>query len=193
MSSDSEESIADAGIAETGEDFDQDALAAAMEEEIGEESQGEEEEGSDDDEMEEEIWNAMRKSMPREAGDPDMADEDDPEAAADEDEEDLAAYDYSDSDDEEEATADEAPYKSPFADEEDDGGDDDDAFLEEDGDLLDSDADIPLYGSDDEPEAKKIETSNPSKNKKRKLKHLPLFATADDYAKLLGGSDDEDI
>ncbi|GAA5961282.1 hypothetical protein JCM3765_002898 [Sporobolomyces pararoseus] len=191
-SSDSEESIADAGIAETGEDFDEDALAAAMEEEVGAED-AESDEGSEDDEMEEEIWKAMKKSMPRETGDEDMLGaEDDSEADADEDDEDLAAYDYSDSEDEDKEE--EVPYKSPFADEDSDGADDD-GFLEEEEDLLDSDQDIPLYGSDDddeeEAEAKSSKAGN--KNKKRKLKHLPLFATADDYAKLLGGSDDEDI
>jgi len=192
LSSDSEESIADAGIAETGEDFDEDALAAAMEEEVGQDSDKDDE--SEDDEMEDQIWKAMKKSMPKESGDAELLDDDndDSEGVVDEEDKDLAAYDYSDSDDEEQKTH----YKSPFDDE--DLGDDDDGFLEEDDDLVDSDADIPLYGSDDEAEDENAASNKggkraENKNKKRKLKHLPLFATADDYAKLLGGSDDEDI
>lgn len=169
-----------------------------MEQEIDEP----EEVDSDDEEMEEEIWKAMKKSMPKEKGDPlDLDEEEDPEAAMDgddDDDEDLAAYDYSESD-AEDGDEEEVPYKSPFADEAMEEEGDDAGFLEEDDDLLGSDQDIPLYGDSDDDDSGEGEEEGKgkgkggNKNKKRKLKHLPLFATADDYAKLLGGSDDEDI
>ncbi|GAA5939753.1 hypothetical protein JCM1841_003797 [Sporobolomyces salmonicolor] len=199
--SDSDESIADPGFSDKEDsDFDEDALASAMGEAV---ANGEADEGSTDDEMEEEIWKAMKKSMPREKGDDEITMAlDDPEAAAeiDSDDEDLAAYDYSDSEDDAAPAAkpaagdegegeEEVPFKSAFESEEDDDQEDD-GFLEADDDVLGSDDDIPLYG-EDAAESEEDDRAQAKKNKKRKLKHLPLFATADDYAALLGDSDEE--
>ncbi|GAA5909236.1 hypothetical protein JCM5296_006103 [Sporobolomyces johnsonii] len=202
--SDSDESIADPGFSDKEDsDFDEDALAAAMGDAVAP-ADDDEEEGSTDDEMEAEIWKAMQKSMPREKGDDEVL-EDDPEAAAemDSDDEDLAAYDYSDSDDDDAAAVkptaeaededeEDVPFKSAF-DSEEDQDEDDDGFLEVDDDVLGSDDDIPLYGdaAADGSESEEDERAQAKKNKKRKLKHLPLFATADDYAALLGDSDEE--
>ncbi|KAJ5587631.1 uncharacterized protein N7459_003396 [Penicillium hispanicum] len=61
---------------------------------------------------------------------------------------------------------------------------DDEAFV-------DSDEDLPSdmeFGGVDLPAAET--TAAPSKSKKRKLKHLPTFASADDYAALLADEDD---
>lgn len=53
---------------------------------------------------------------------------------------------------------------------------------------------MPLFGSDVEAEESHAASSKSKdrKKKKQKLKHLPMFATADDYAHLLGGSDDDE-
>lgn len=109
---------------------------------------------------------------------------------------DLAAYDYSDSD----VGADEGEFKSAFPEEQSDEAlSGEDEFLEADDDLVGSDEDMPLGfdvagGSDDDDdgEAPADAASAKKSNKKRKLKHLPTFASASDYAHLLGGDDEDD-
>ena len=66
---------------------------------------------------------------------------------------------------------------------------DEDAMLGDDEDLP---SDFEGLGDDKEEEDTKKEEADNKKKKKRKLKHLPTFASMDDYAKLLG-ADDEDM
>lgn len=143
------------------------------------------EQGSDaESENEAEIWRAMKASMPK----PDMDTLDD-EISVDDDED--VSLDMSDSDGED-VTQDmaEEPYTQPTAGSDDDGFE---GFDEEPTDLLDSDIDMDIMlGAEDE-EVDDAAKTDARKNKKRKLKHLPLFGSAEQYAKLQGGSDDEDI
>jgi ribosome biogenesis protein MAK21 len=76
----------------------------------------------------------------------------------------------------------------------------DDFDLDDEEAFVDSDDEIPVdLAMDDDTD---IDEAAPSKSanaterdnrkaKKRKLKNLPTFASADDYAKLLGGDDSE--
>ena len=74
-----------------------------------------------------------------------------------------------------------------------DAGDEEDAFdmdVSDDEAFIDSDEDLPSdmeFGGVDLPAT---ESAAPSKSKKRKLKHLPTFASADDYAALLADEDE---
>lgn len=157
-----------------------------------------EEGGETDSDAEEEIWQAMKRSMPKARNDSEGEAAEDSEV--EEDDEDLAAYDYSDSDAEEgEGGEDDVPFKSAFPDE-DDIEDDDNAFLEDEDDLLGSDEDMPMFldGMDDveEDDSKKSKSKGKNadrKTKKRKLNSMPTFATAEDYAHLLGDSDEDDV
>jgi len=144
----------------------------------------------DDDEAEAEIWKAMKASMPKAGGDSDVGEPDED----DDDESDLGEFDYADSDDEANGAA--KPFKSAFANEDEfDDPEDDDNLMEDDDDLIGSDEDVPLFDDEDEVEMRTTggisSKAEDRKSKKRKLKHLPTFATADDYAHLLGASDDE--
>lgn len=134
---------------------------------------------------ESEVWKAMKASMPKPDMD-DLDDEDDPDM--EEDDEDISLDMSSD----EEAETEEEPIASPEDDSDDDGFE---GFAEEPTDLLDSDVDmnVMLGGSDNEADQDGGAKDDSRKRKKRKLNHLPLFGSAEDYAKLLGGSDDEDI
>ncbi|KAF2866690.1 CBF/Mak21 family-domain-containing protein [Massariosphaeria phaeospora] len=97
----------------------------------------------------------------------------------------------------------------------DDDDDEDDALdgldLDDEDALVDSDDDVPLdmdmdMDMNDDTDVEDPTPSSKSKNvkdkgkdsdngkksnKKRKLKHLPTFASAEDYAKLIGGDDDD--
>lgn len=133
---------------------------------------------------ESEVWKAMKASMPKPDMD-DLDDEDDPDL--EEDDEDISLNMSSD-----EAEAEEDPIAPPQEDDTDDDGFE--GFAEEPTDLLDSDVDMNvMLGSDNEADQSGAAKDDSRKRKKRKLKHLPLFGSAEDYAKLLGGSDDEDI
>lgn len=135
-------------------------------------------------EGEDEVWRAMKASMPKPDMD-DLDDDDDPEL--EEDDEDISL----------DMSSDEEVLEEPTAEAQQDSDDDDgfEGFAEEPTDLLDSDVDmnVMLGGSDDEADQGETGKDDSRKRKKRKLKHLPLFGSAEDYAKLLGGSDDEDI
>lgn len=162
----------------------------------------EEEADGTDSEAEEEIWKAMKRSMPKARGNVD--DDGDEDIDIDDDDEDLAQFDYSDSEVEGEGGEDDVPFKSAFGDEEDGIDDDgDDGFVEDEDDLVGSDEDMPMFlgGGDDSDEEveeptkgkKKGSKKEDRKNKKRKLSSMPVFATADDYAHLLGDSDEDDV
>ncbi|CAD0029019.1 unnamed protein product [Aureobasidium pullulans] len=144
---------------------------------------------------EDEIWKALVESRPEIEGDDD--DDDD-----DLDMEDLEEG-YSDSE------GDDGVEIGEFAEDdmdEADLGEDMDEDLEDDGfeglesgdedAMLGDDEDLPSdfegLGDDKEEEDTKKEEADNKKKKKRKLKHLPTFASMDDYAKLLG-ADDEDM
>ncbi|CAD0107233.1 unnamed protein product [Aureobasidium uvarum] len=145
---------------------------------------------------EDEIWKALVESRPEIEGDED--DDDD-----DLDMEDLEEG-YSDSE-EGDAGVEIGEFAEDDMDEA-DLGDEMDEDLEDDGfeglesgdedAMLGDDEDLPsdFEGLGDDTEAKdgKKEKSDEKKKKKRKLKHLPTFASMDDYAKLLG-ADDEDM
>ncbi|GBF61142.1 ribosome biogenesis protein [Trichophyton mentagrophytes] len=60
--------------------------------------------------------------------------------------------------------------------------------------FLDSDQELPSDLDDEVAEAKDTKKSDqPKREKRRKLKHLPTFASVEDYAALLGKDDDEDF
>jgi ribosome biogenesis protein MAK21 len=156
---------------------------------------------SDDDEDrgEDEIWKAIVNSRPEVEGD-------------DDDDDDLSMGDledaYSDSEEGSEGGMD-LGGEGDDDDEEGgmmlDGGSEDDMdvpdFSEDDDDAFGDDDEVPFGILDDEPEEKEEEVpadSKKARNKKqredrKKLKALPTFATAEDYAKLIGEDDDEDI
>ena len=152
--------------------------------------------GSDneEDENEDEIWQALVDSRPEVEGpsdddsDMEMLDlEDSGEGSSDDDED--GGVDIEGSDDEAEKVDVEVSEE-----EDNDGG-----FLDEDAsDLLDSEDDAPEAIDDlfekelekgDEPKDK----PETSRQKRRKLKSLPTFASAEDYAAMLDNNDDEDL
>lgn len=142
---------------------------------------------SDDESGEDEIWKALVKSRPEvegDGGDDDFDDLDmDEMMMSDSDAEGGVTMDDgvelnlgSDDDDEEEAPA-------PADDDDDDDFenfdlDDEDAFMDDEDDIP-----VDLDMGDDAGDA---DTKDGRKKKKRKLKQLPTFASADDYAKLIG-------
>lgn len=169
------------------------------------EEEEEEEEGSELDE--DEIWKAMKASMPSAKGDDDLMDDDSESgsegddsveefAYSDSDGEDaamdaaLAGDDDEEDDDDEEIAEDDAASFFP-----DEDVDDVPTFEEDEDDLLGSDDDIQLDDEIDLPGLssslagkdgkKRTDASSTSKNKKRKLKHLPAFASADDWKDLI--------
>lgn len=145
---------------------------------------------SDDESGEDEIWQALVKSRPDvegDGGDDDGFSDIDMDDMMSDDEEGGVNMDDgvelnlgSDDDDEGDAAG-----QAPDEDEDDDFEnfdlDDEDGFMDDD-DEVSVDMDI---GDDAE------ETGDKKKSKKRKLKHLPTFASAEDYAKLLGDDDSE--
>lgn len=158
-----------------------------------------------DDSEEREIWKAMKATMPAEDGDAELMDDSD-----DEDDEDLAELDYTDSEEEEAGEDDEAA-----ADQDDASSDDGEEgmFDEEEDDLLpfaefddgaSSEEDDAAAGAsagkkrgrdevdEDEDGSKPKSKSQQRRAERKKRKAMPTFASADDYAHLLGGDDDED-
>lgn len=165
------------------DEMDSDALPDLDDEEFEEDDEDEDLAAYDYDDSDEDL--AVDKDL--------MAVDDDDEVAVDEDE--FVA---------------ETPFESLFEDapeDDDEEGDDDEddaGLLEDEDDLIGSDEDVPVFGDDDNEEeedddaapvkGKGGRTSGAdNKNKKRKLKHMPTFATAEDYAHLLGDSDDEEL
>ncbi|KAL1585351.1 hypothetical protein WHR41_05851 [Cladosporium halotolerans] len=155
----------------------------------------------DDEQGEDEIWKAIVNSKPEVEGD-------------DDDEDDISMGDlesaYSDSEDGSEGGLDlggEDDGEEGMDDEEgglmlDGGSEDDDVpdFADDDDDeVFGDDDEVPFGVLDDEPEEDEpAPDSKKARNKKqkedrKKLKALPTFATAEDYAKLLGDDDDEDF
>lgn len=155
---------------------------------------------------ESEIWKALVDSRPDlEAGsDDDDLDMDDLESAYDKsDDEDEEGGDSEvelnlDSDDEMEDIEEEQPATKPKAKKgkaakEEEPSDDEDAFdmdVSDDEAFVDSDEELPsdveLAAVEEPPKDDK----QSERKKRRKLKHLPTFASADDYAALLAGEDE---
>jgi ribosome biogenesis protein MAK21 len=156
---------------------------------------------AEDDDQEDEIWKALVDSRPEIEGDEDeegfsdmeelMAEDDDD----DDDDENSEGEDDVDMDDEVELNLDS-----------DDKAADDSQDDELDIPALDSDEDA-IIGSDEEMPADVGEQSEneasedeedkakakEKKSRRKKLKQLPIFASAEDYAHLLGNDDDEDM
>lgn len=164
---------------------------------------GEDGDGSDN---ESEIWQALVESRPELEGDDDDDDDldmDDLESAfdEDEDEEDDGGVIFNDAsddedeveeDDEVEAAAEPKMAKAGASDDD----EDDDAFdmdVSDEEAFLDSDEDVPSdfeVGGVEVPSSPADKEAKGSRQKKRKLRHLPTFASADDYAALLADEDD---
>ncbi|KAB8257705.1 CBF/Mak21 family-domain-containing protein [Aspergillus pseudonomiae] len=154
---------------------------------------------------ESEIWKALVDSKPEVEGadSDDDLDLDDLESAYDQDEDEeeqsgeegVIFNDESDVDmDDFEEEASEKPATKSKAKKAEDTFDEDDDFdmdVSDDEAFLDSDEDLPsdveLGGGVELP---KEDDKSDQKKKKRKLKHLPTFASADDYAALLAGEDE---
>ncbi|KAK4050449.1 RNA-binding ribosome biosynthesis protein mak21 [Microbotryomycetes sp. JL201] len=229
---DDEASIADM-LDERDDDDSLDGFAEAMQSDDDDEDNVDEEDGVASDEFElveddgqsvdadeDEIWDAMKKSLEDEVdSDEVLAGLDDDEGIEEDDDVDAAEFAYSDSElgvddfDMDFPDAGDTTFQSAVDSEgediqiDDDDEDDDDedeeddlegdeldaGLLEDDDDLIDSDEDMPEV---DEAQVSKSGASKKAgatgTNKKRKLKHLPVFASADDYAHLLEGGDDED-
>lgn len=135
--------------------------------------------GDDEDEDvdEDEVWDALVNSRPEIGGE----DDDDIDMDMGEDDEsDLGSLlDMSDDDDDED---------------EDMGSDIEDGKEMGDGDIPDGweDEDSPFSEEEEEPVGKAAKGKDgKGKMRKRELKKLPMFATADDYAELLAAEDDE--
>ncbi|KAF1951429.1 CBF-domain-containing protein [Byssothecium circinans] len=159
---------------------------------------------ADEDESgEDEIWKALVNSRPEVEGDGDIDDE----GFSDIDMDDMMSDDDADGgvtmDDGVElnlGSDDDGP-DGAAQDEEDNGMDNFD--LDDEEAFLDSDADVDIDMDDDDtdveeapgPKSKKSKDDpkdeEKGRSKKRKLKHLPTFASAEDYAKLIGDDDSE--
>lgn len=137
--------------------------------------------GEDEDIDEDEIWDALVNSRPEVGG----GDEEDVDMDMDEDDlSDLGSLlDMSDDDDDDD---DDDEDMDSGAEDGKEMGDEDDAPDWEDED------DEPFSDSDEELAGKKAKgKDSKGKMRKKELKKLPMFATADDYAALLGDDDDE--
>lgn len=152
-----------------------------------------------DSDEEDEIWRVMKATLPRHEGneDADGSDIDDDislDLSQDEPQPEAEGSGEEGDSDAEETTR---PFKSAFEPEADEAVSEDEEgpdFSEESLIGSDEEMDILLGGDDDEDasDAEQQEQRTKEKsNKRRKVKHLPTFATAEDYAALMGGSDDE--
>lgn len=162
--------------------------------------EGEKEE--DESEAESEIWKALVESRP------DLEDEQDSDDGLDLDDLDSAMGDEDDNDNDaeddggvifndesDEDVDEEKEQDEPKIDKSEDAGDDDDFDMDvsDDDAFRDSDEDIPLElggNVEDIPEDTDKGKSS-QRQKKRKLKHLPTFASVEDYAALLDKEDDD--
>ena len=155
---------------------------------------GDAEDDESDDDGEEEIWKAITASKPEVEG----PDEDDDLSMGD-----LESA-YSDSDDGSEAGIDlggddganeAADGEDLLADEMSDAEDMDDMpDLDSDEDaLLGDDDELPEDFEVPEEEAEEMSKNKKKRKERKKLKQLPTFASAEDYAKMIGDDDDDDM
>jgi len=146
---------------------------------------------SEDESGEDEIWQALVKSRPDVEGDGG-------------DDDDLSDFDMDDLSDDDAGDMDGGVELNLGSDDEDMGAggqpaedEDEDDFenfdLDDEDGFVDSDADVPVdmdINDDTDVEDDKKDKDG-RKAKKRKLKNLPTFASAEDYAKLIGDDDSE--
>ena len=148
-----------------------------------------EEAGEELDDNESEIWKALVESRPELEADEDSDDGldlDDLESAMDEDEDKVISNDESDGMEE---VGDEIEPTKSTSKEAVDSDEDDFNFDDSDEEaFIGSDEDVPLDIGKTEPPSE--EAKPVGYRKKRKLKHLPTFASVDDYAELLAGEDE---
>lgn len=190
------------------EDDNDDSLASEEVDDAPDAATSSDASDASDDSDEEEIWKAMKASMPGKDGDDDLLDDDD------DDDEDLEQYDYTDSEDEDNSekvggkTSKQAQDKdalssdgdSMFDEDEDDllpfaeFGDEDDESGSDASDVGDLKAGTKRSrGAQDEGEGETVKSKSQQRRAERKKrKAMPTFASADDYAHLLGGDDDGD-
>jgi ribosome biogenesis protein MAK21 len=149
---------------------------------------GDDEEDSED-ECEEEIWQAIANSKPEVDGD----DEDDDLSMGD-----LESA-YSDSDLGSEGGIDlgggndEEDEDEQAADDKDEIDDEFPEFESDDEAMFDDEDEVPDGLEDeDEEDEKDLSRSQKKRKERKKLKSLPTFASAEEYAKLLGADDDND-
>jgi ribosome biogenesis protein MAK21 len=146
---------------------------------------------SEDESGEDEIWQALVKSRPDVEGDGG-------------DDDDLSDFDMDDLSDDDAGDMDGGVELNLGSDDEDMGAggqpaedEDEDDFenfdLDDEDGFVDSDADVPvdLDINDDTAVGDDKKDKDGRKAKKRKLKSLPTFASAEDYAKLIGDDDSE--
>ncbi|KAF2152920.1 CBF-domain-containing protein [Myriangium duriaei CBS 260.36] len=162
----------------------------------------------DDDSGEDEIWKALVDSRPEVEGlddDDDISmgdlesaygDSDDGDAEVDADMDGDGGVEIADFPDEEDEETGGAELDGQASDEELDF-EDDDALLDDDADLP-SDIDISAFDDEEEEAEPKATKAKGGKDKddkggrkRRKLKHLPTFASVEDYAQLLADEPDE--
>lgn len=150
---------------------------------------------SEDSADDEEIWQALVKSRPEVEGDggddDDLSDFDMDDMMSDDDEgpggmDGGVELNLGSDDDEDDQEV--ADRRGQHADDDDDDDDFANFDLDDEDAFMDSDADVPVDLDVDEDEGA---AKDGRKSKKRKLKSLPTFASADDYAKLLADEDSE--
>ncbi|KAG6841522.1 hypothetical protein C0991_010136 [Blastosporella zonata] len=160
----------------------------------GEEDVDEVDSDDDDDEDEDEIWKAMQKSMPKAAGD-------DEDLMEESDEDDVPSdLDMEDSEDEAEAQDDDDALSLVEGSDNEDlislDGDVPDGLIDWDGGSDGGDppeADEEWGGIDDAPTGKKRKREETSREKRKKLRSLPTFASYEDYAKMIEDGPEDDI
>ncbi|KAF8608211.1 CBF-domain-containing protein [Ceratobasidium sp. AG-I] len=161
------------------------------------------ESGSDDSESEseneldeEDVWKAMQSSMPEIQQD--IEDDDSiPSGLDDMSDDDSDGDDGSDGDSDESEADGSEPESLPEGGMPDDLGDSDEAleFGEDEDDLIELSEGAEL-SSDDEPvdgKRKKATPAESKREKRRKLRALPTFASAEDYAKMINDAPEDDI
>ena len=150
-------------------------------------------EGSDD---ESEIWKALVESRPELEADEESDDDvdfDDFESAMGEGDDEGVIFNETEDIDEEDGDDEGKPMPTLQKQTEASDSDEDDNFNIDDSDeeaFINSDEDLPLDMDVGEVESPAEESKPAGSSKKRKLKHLPMFASAEDYAELLAGEDE---
>lgn len=143
-------------------------------------------EDNDESDDEEEVWKAMKASMPKAEGDDDLMED------SDIDEDDLPSdFDADEDDDEEPDDSDDLSLAE---------GSDNDDLISLDGDM--PEGLIEYDGPDEEEEEEwggidsgngKRKRTQESKEKRKKFKSLPTFASYEDYAKMIEDGPEDDI
>ncbi|KAG9123257.1 hypothetical protein FRC07_015175 [Ceratobasidium sp. 392] len=166
-----------------------------------EESEGSESEDEDEDESamdEDEVWKAMQSSMPelQQAGD----DSDSLPSGLEDMSDDSGSDEESGSDDGEDAsevegTEDEFAASGGILDDLGDSDGDEVDFAEDEDDLIELSEEQEI-SSDEEPshgKRKKADAGESKREKRRKLRQLPTFVSAEEYAKMIDDAPEDDI